>query len=148
MPLIHRRSARVIGDAFDGHIPSRIPNDSFHNADVNLLSCQSAALLDMQLEIRENIAALSAARGQTSGIAANERNPFAKRLSTPRSQTQVFFAQLTRNRTAPLQPTFLVLENQDLQRVAQCDVAVGQSLCDLDRAQRSDNPIVVATLWN
>src|ERR1019366_10119926 len=99
----------MIRKAVNGHIPPAIADDSFHHADVGLLGCERAPLLNMQLKVGKNVAGFAAYAGQATGIAPNERNPVAKRLAAARRLIQVFFAQLTRDRPTPLQTTFLIL---------------------------------------
>ena len=100
----------------------------------------------MQLKVGRNVAGFAAYAGQATGITPNERNPVTERLAAAGRLIQGFFAQLTGDRPTPLQTTFLILENQDLQGMAQCDVALGQSLCHLDRTQGANDAVVVAAL--
>src|SRR5213075_1957442 len=73
--LVHRRRARMILESTDGHFPLLDPDDSFDDADVEAVALERPALLDMQLEIGGDVAALPSRLDESRRIAAEERDP-------------------------------------------------------------------------
>ena len=81
VPLIHGRRAGMIRKSVNGHIPPAIADDSFHHADVNLLGCERAPLLNVQFNVGKNVAGLAACAGQAIGITPDKRNPVCPEFS-------------------------------------------------------------------
>src|SRR5262249_24629538 len=71
-PLIHRRRARVIGEALDRHVPPVYANYAFDHPDIDLLGMQKAALFDVQFKVRGDVAGPTNHAGELVSVAADE----------------------------------------------------------------------------
>ena len=120
-----------------------MPSD---DADVDLLLFERPALLDVQLDVGRDVAALANGRFQAIGIAADERDAVARDLAAARRQRERGRLELSGHRAAADRAALLVLKHDDFDRMPQRDVALGERLRDLDRRERSDVAVVVAAV--
>jgi hypothetical protein len=129
----------MIGKARDIDVPPLDADDAFHFADLNLLALQRAALLDVQLEVPGEIAALARDRRQPGGIATQELDAIANRLAARVRQLEILLREFTADDPAAVFAAFFVLPDDDFDRMAQV-ISFAQRLRDLDRAQRTSVP--------
>src|SRR5215510_4597158 len=143
-PLVHRRRARVIGEAFDRHVPPVDADDAFDHADVDLLGMQNAALFDVQFQVSRDVAGLTNHASELVLVAADELYALPDGLAAVRDEVQFFLGKAGGDGVTADGPALFVLKDDHFQRVAQRDVVLGQRLRDLDRAHRADVSVVIA----
>src|SRR5262249_38637996 len=143
-PLVHRRRARVIGEAFDRHVPPVDADDAFDHADVDLLGMQYAALFDVQLKVSRDVAGLTNHAGELISVAADELDAFANGLAAVCDQVQLFLGQADGDGVAADGPAFFVLKDDYFERMSQRDIVLGQRLGHFDCAHRADVAVVIA----
>src|SRR6185369_10599911 len=134
--------------AFDRDVPPVDPDDAFNHSDVYLFTVENSALFDVQFEISGNVALLSPHFRQLRDISTDELYSFANRLAAAANKVELFLGQLTIHRTAANESAFFVLKNDDFEWVTSSYIVFRQSLCDLDRANRTNYAVVVSAFRN
>src|SRR5262245_31091325 len=144
LPSVHRGRPRVVGEAVYGHVPYLDAHDAFDDTDVDLFGIEIRALLDMQLEIGGDIAAVALDASDPVRIAADEADAVADGLAAPASDRHGLLRQLPANRLATDKATLFVLEDDEFQRMPRDDVGLGQGLRRFDGTQRTNIAVVIA----
>src|ERR1043165_6922005 len=142
--LVHGRGAGVVGKAFNRDIGMQNADNPFHHANVDLLALERSALLDVQLKVTGNAARPALQGRKPIRIAADNPRAFANGLAALRYQVQPLLIQSFPQRLAADGPAFFILENDDLERVAQRDLLFLERLRDFNRGERTDIAIVIA----
>jgi len=123
--------------------PTATADDSFHHADVDLLSSERAPLLNMQLKVGKNVAGLAAYAGQATGSppmnAIPSRSVFPLRVVSFRfsSRNSPEIARL------PCKPPSSFWKSRPPGYGAMRR-GPRQSLCHLDRTQGTNDAVIVA----
>src|ERR1051326_2334190 len=93
LAMVHRRSARVVGEAFDSDFGLQNAHDAFHQAYVDFRLFQPAALFDVQLEIAGDAAGLALCRGEAIGFASQQTDTIADGFAAVRYAVQLNAAE-------------------------------------------------------
>src|SRR6185436_7203525 len=115
---------------------------------IYLFAIENSTLLDVQLEIRRDLTVAASNVSELRRISTNEFNPIANRLPAATHEIELFLSQLAVHRTTAYQSAFLVLKDHDFKRMPRRHIVLSKRLCDFNRAQRTDNAIVVSAFRN
>ena len=129
VPLVHRRRARVVGEAGHRHVPLADADDALDDADVDARGVEDAALLDVQLEVGGDVALRAAYLGQPRGVAADAADALAIGLAARRHVRQVLRGELAAPGAAAVEAALLVRPDDDFERVALVTTRRSASVC-------------------
>jgi hypothetical protein len=123
-------------------------DDTLDYADIDVRALEPAALLDVQLQVRNELAA--ATLGATDGvwITTERTDPIAHAAAAGIHQIERCRIQPAGHGAAADQSTFFVGEVHDLECMAQPDVPIAQLLGNLDAADHADITVEVAAVWH
>src|SRR5918999_2196178 len=108
----------MVREALDRDVPPVDADDAFDDADVDPLGVEKAALLDVQLEVGGNVAALAADARHAIRIATDEPDPVADGPSAPADEIELPLGEVTAQGPTSDQAALLILEDDDLERVS------------------------------
>ena len=146
MTLVHGSRAGVILDSCDCDFPLFDADDPFDDADIQPLTLEIAALLDVQLEIRRDVPALAPRFREPRRVPAEKRDSLFDRLPAPRLVRELRCSELPTHGAAPVESSLLILPHHHFEWVSRANALLRQGLGDFDGRERADISVVVPAL--
>ena len=134
----------MIRKPFDGDVPPIDPDDAFDDADVRLRRVEDSSLLDVELDVRSNVALPALHRVELRRVATDEIDPCSDGLAASAHERELLCVQLAAHRATANEAAFLVLKDHDLEGVARDDLVLAQCRRHLDCSHGPHVAVVVA----
>src|ERR1700744_2667735 len=104
----------MVGQALHDHLTVHNTDDSFHDADLDMLLLEQRALLDVQFDVRANAAWPAFRFPDLVGVAAEKLDAVPNALAALRYGIEARGVESATEGGASQQSAFFVLENDDL----------------------------------